>query len=125
MFARGFDRSERVGVAAEDEEDLDAELDKRLVQREVGHFLPQDQRQRPIEELESDLGLRLVQGVGGEAVQHPRGVAEEGFRIDELEERFAEDRVLIREPAVADDAVHLPRHLVRDLRRDFHHAGRL
>ena len=87
-------------------------------------FCPASSDTRAADELQRDLGLRIVERVGGEAVQHARRVAEERLRVDELQERLADDRLLIGEPSVADDPVDLPRELVRDLGGEFGH-GRL
>ena len=45
--------------------------------------------------------------------------------VDELVKSLTNDRFLIREPPIANDSIHLPGQLARDLSRHFDHAGRL
>src|SRR5204862_8275360 len=106
---------------AEDEKDLHAKLDEALEQREVGDLLIGHQQHRPIDEFQRGLRLRIVERIRGEAVQHARRVAEERFGVDELDERFADDGLLIGKPPVANDAVDRPIELGRDVGADFRH----
>src|SRR5437868_2119163 len=76
LLARFFERDEGVALFAEDEKNLHAKLDERLIQREVGERIVREKRQRAIDEFQRHLRLRVVEGVGGEAVEHARGVAE-------------------------------------------------
>src|SRR5256885_14529158 len=77
FLARFFERDERVALFAEDEKNLHAKLDERLIQREVGERIVREKRQRAIDELQRHLRLRVVERVGGEAVEHARRIAEE------------------------------------------------
>src|ERR1041385_9405336 len=90
LLARFLQRRERVGVAPEDEEDLDAQLDEVLVEREVGHLLRREQGERAVDEFQRGVRLGVVERVGSEAVQHARRVAQERLGVDELAERLAQ-----------------------------------
>jgi len=63
----------------------------------------------------------LIQRVRGKAMQQPWRIAEERFRVDELVESLADDRLLIGKPSVADDPVDLASQFVRDVGCDFRH----
>ena len=119
--ALGIMNCHDIVFAAEDEKDLHAKLDEALEQCEVGDLLIGHQQHRPIDEFQRGLGLRIVERIRGEAVQHARRVAEERFGVDELDERFADDGLLIGKPPVANDAVDRPIELGRDVGADFRH----
>src|SRR5207248_11263000 len=96
LLARRFERKEGVGFAAEDEEDLHAKLDERLIEGEVGERLQLEKRRSAVDELQRHFGLGVVERIGGEAVEHARRIAEERLGVDELRDRHAHDRLLIR-----------------------------
>src|SRR3954465_1180104 len=72
LLVRFFRRGQRLVFAAEDEEDLDAQLDERLVEREVRQLLMGHERERAAHELQRDFRLRIVERIRGKAMQHAR-----------------------------------------------------
>src|SRR5688500_7464952 len=59
VLARFFEAGEGVVVAAEDEENLDAELDEALVEAVVDGRVGGEKGEGAVDELQRDLGLRV------------------------------------------------------------------
>src|SRR5476651_1514729 len=121
QLARFLQRGDRFVLSSQHQEDLHPKLDEGLIEVEVVQLVGSIEGDGAVEELESDLRLRLVERVGSETVEHPWGVAQKRLGLDELLERLTDDALLIGEPSIAHDALDLAPELAGDLNRHLDH----